>query len=129
MARIFLTLSAVYGFLAVALGAFGAHGLSGFFARVPDGAAREGWWQTASHYHLAHALALGLAAWVASRSPGAAAAVAGWGFAIGILLFSGSLYALALTGARWLGMVTPFGGLAMLVGWASLAVAAWRGLR
>ncbi|MFW6067264.1 MAG: DUF423 domain-containing protein [Myxococcota bacterium] len=127
MERLFLIVSGVYGFLAVALGAFGAHGLQRFFDRVEDGARRAEWWATATQYHLVHAVALGVVAWVATRVPGAAAAVAGWGFVLGVLLFSGSLYAMALTGTRWLGMVTPFGGLCMLVGWVALALAAGRG--
>lgn len=128
MARVFLILSGIYGFLAVALGAFGAHGLQSFFERVEDGATRAGWWETATQYHLAHAVALGVAAWAASRAPGTVSTVAGWSFALGVLLFSGSLYVMTLTGARWLGMVTPFGGLAMMIGWAALAIAGWRAL-
>jgi uncharacterized membrane protein YgdD (TMEM256/DUF423 family) len=127
MDRTFLLLSGIYGFLGVALGAFGAHGLDRLFQRASDGAARADWWATATQYHLVHALALGLAAWVATRSPGTASGLGGWCFALGVLLFSGSLYAMALTGARWLGAVTPFGGLLLLAGWAALFVAAWRG--
>lgn len=126
MERLFLLLAGVYGFLAVALGAFGAHGLKGFLERVPDGAQRLTWWQTGSQYHLAHALALGLAAYLANRTGSAAATVAGWCFAGGVVLFSGSLYAMTLTGIRPLGAVTPIGGLLMLAGWASIAVAALR---
>jgi len=126
MERLFLLLAGVYGFLAVALGAFGAHGLKGFLERVPDGAQRLTWWQTGSQYHLAHALALGLAAYLANRTGSAAATVAGWCFAGGVVLFSGSLYAMTLTGIRPLGAVTPIGGLLMLAGWASVAVAALR---
>ncbi|MFW6023572.1 MAG: DUF423 domain-containing protein [Myxococcota bacterium] len=126
MDRVFLIASGIYGFLAVALGAFGAHALQAFFERVEDGVKRAGWWETATQYHLAHAVALGVVAWVASRAPGPAATAAGWGFLVGVLLFSGSLYAMTLTGFRGLGMVTPFGGLSLLVGWAALTVAAWR---
>jgi uncharacterized membrane protein YgdD (TMEM256/DUF423 family) len=127
VARTFLILAAVYGFAAVALGAFGAHGLQGFLERVEDGARRAEWWSTAAHYHLAHALALGLVAWVATRYPGAASSVAGWCFAAGVLVFSGTLYAMTLTGARWLGAVTPVGGLLLLAGWVAVLVAALRG--
>ena len=129
MARWFLVLSALNGFLAVALGAFGTHGLKSSLSAVADGAERLDWWRTASTYHLAHALALGLVALVApvaARSAGVALSVAGFAFLAGILLFSGSLYTMVLTGVRALGAVTPFGGLAFLVGWAALAWAALR---
>ena len=69
MDRTFLVLAAVFGFLAVALGAFGAHGLERMLAEAEDGARRMQWWTTAAHYHLTHAIALGLVAWAASRSP------------------------------------------------------------
>lgn len=124
MERTFLLLSGVYGFLAVALGAFGAHGLKARLEGLPDGALRMGWWQTGAQYHLAHALALALAAYMAARTGGTAATAAGFCFAGGVLLFSGSLYVMTLTGIRVLGAVTPFGGLLMLAGWASVFVAA-----
>jgi len=122
--RVLLGLSAASGFSAVALGAFGAHALRERFEAVPDGARRLEWWHTAASYHLAHALALGIAALLFERAASNALAVAGWAFFAGIALFSGSLYAMALSGARALGMVTPFGGLAFLIGWASLLWAA-----
>lgn len=125
MGRIFLLLAGVYGFLAVALGAFGAHGLRAHLEKLPDGAQRLAWWQTGAQYHLAHALALGLAAYLAGRTGSGAATAAGWCFAAGVLLFSGSLYVMTLTGVRALGAVTPFGGLFMLAGWASVIVAAF----
>ena len=118
--RLLLGLSAASGFSAVALGAFGAHALRARFEPLSDGARRLEWWHTAANYHLAHALALGLTALLFERAASSASAVAGWAFAIGTLLFSGSLYAMALSGVRALGMVTPFGGLAFLIGWASL---------
>lgn len=118
-----LAISGVSGFLAVALGAFGAHGLQARLADLADGAKRLSWWQTAAHYHLLHALALGLVALVISKAP--QARFAGYGFVVGTLLFSGSLYAMALGGPRWLGAVTPLGGLAFLVGWA---VVVWCGI-
>lgn len=122
MYRPFLTLAAGLGFLAVALGAFGAHGLASRLADLPDGALRLDWWKTAAQYHLAHALALGLAAGVLGEARlGRLACVA---FALGILLFSGSLYTMTLTGVRWLGAVTPLGGLALLAGWLLLGWAA-----
>jgi uncharacterized membrane protein YgdD (TMEM256/DUF423 family) len=114
-----LSLSGISGFLAVALGAFGAHGLKARLADVTEGAKRLGWWETAAHYHLMHALALGLVAFVIARAP--AARFAGLAFAVGTLLFAGSLYVMALGGPRWLGAITPLGGLSLLVGWAILA--------
>lgn len=114
------------GFLAVALGAFGAHGLKRMLAAAPDAAQRLDWWQTAAHYHLAHALALGLVAALAPQVAGRLPAAAGWLLLGGILLFSGSLYAMTLTGARALGAVTPVGGVCLLAGWLCLLAAGWR---
>lgn len=123
MHRLFFVVAGVAGFLAVAFGAFGAHGLAKHLAPLPDGAQRLEWWKTAALYHLAHALALALAAGlVGATRPGRIACVA---FCVGIVLFSGSLYTMTLTGTRWLGAVTPFGGLALLVGWGALTAAAW----
>lgn len=122
MDRLFLALGAALGFLGVALGAFGAHALR---ARLAPDLLEV--FETGVRYHLYHALALLAVAWAASRWPGSAAAWSGWLFLAGIVLFSGSLYALGLTGQRWLGAITPFGGLAFLGGWLLLAWAAWRG--
>lgn len=123
MHRLFFTFAAFLGFLSVALGAFGAHGLKSRLASLPDGVDRLEWWKTAALYHLTHALALALAAGLFGQTrAGRVACVA---FCVGIALFSGSLYTMTLTGTRWLGAVTPLGGVAMLVGWAALAVAAW----
>jgi uncharacterized membrane protein YgdD (TMEM256/DUF423 family) len=125
MHRPFLTLAACLGCLAVALGAFGAHGLSARLASLSDGAQRLEWWKTAAQYHLVHALALALAAGLLGESrAGRVACVA---FGVGIALFSGSLYSMTLSGLRWLGAVTPLGGLAFMVGWLALAWAALRG--
>ncbi|MFT3927999.1 MAG: DUF423 domain-containing protein [Myxococcales bacterium] len=124
MHRTFLTLAAVFGCLAVGLGAFGAHGLAGRMAALPDGAQRLEWWKTAALYHLMHALALALAAGLLGEAR--AGRVACFAFSIGILLFSGSLYTMTLTGVRVLGAVTPFGGLSLMVGWLAMAVAAYR---
>jgi uncharacterized membrane protein YgdD (TMEM256/DUF423 family) len=121
---LFLGLSAANGFAAVMLGAFGAHALRGKLASAEDGIRRLEWWQTAASYHLAHAIALGLVALVFERVASTAVATAGWAFLAGIVLFSGSLYAMSLTGVRALGAVTPFGGVALLIGWASLLLAA-----
>lgn len=119
-----MIVASVYGFVAVAFGAFGAHGLKAFLAGLEDGAQRQAWWQTAAQYHLAHALAIGLTAYVASRVESPAVMIAGVGFAGGVLIFSGSLYLMTVTGLRWLGAITPIGGLLLLVGWAALGVAA-----
>jgi uncharacterized membrane protein YgdD (TMEM256/DUF423 family) len=125
--RLFLVLAGVFGALGVALGAFGAHGLRSYLGAFADGAERRAWWETAAHYHLIHALAIGLAAYlVGKREQSIPATVAGFCFALGILLFSGSLYAMTLTGVRALGAVTPFGGLLFIAGWVGIAVGAWR---
>ena len=121
-----MTAAGVIGFLGVALGAFGAHGLEAMLSGLEDGVQRLAWWETASRYQLVHALALGLAAWMSTRVEGRAPRVASIAFIVGTLLFSGSLYAMTLTGVRVLGAVTPFGGVAFLVGWAALTYAAAR---
>ena len=115
-----LLIAAINGALALAFGAFGAHGLQG---RIDAHAI--GIFETGARYHMYHALAMGLAA-LAVRSGAAStpASVAAAFFLAGIVLFSGSLYLLALTGVRSLGFVTPFGGLAFLVGWIALGWAA-----
>jgi uncharacterized membrane protein YgdD (TMEM256/DUF423 family) len=106
----------------VGLGAFGAHGLK---SRVgPEDLAI---FETGVRYHLMHGLALLAVGWAADRWPGGLTSTAGWLFVAGIVVFSGSLYVLVLSGARWLGAVTPLGGLAFLLGWAALAVSALRG--
>ncbi len=124
MERFALVSSGVSGFLAVALGAFGAHGLQGKLAGLEDGGKRLEWWTTAAHYQIVHALALGLVAYLATRSDAPAVKVAAIAFIVGTLLFSGSLYAMTLTGVRALGAVTPLGGLGFLVGWSCIIVAA-----
>lgn len=127
MERVFLITATINGFLAVALGAFGAHGLHKKLAGLPDKALRLEWWETAAHYHLTHALALGLVAYLASRSSGMPATAAGWVMLAGIVLFSGSLYTMTLTGNRSLGAsLVPLGGTLLLVGWVFAAVAAFR---
>ncbi len=126
MPRIFIILSGLLGFTAVALGAFGAHGLQSRLGSLPDGVKRLDWWNTAAHYHLTHALALAVAAWLLHRGAGAAALVAGWAFVAGVTLFSGSLYVMTITGETKLGVITPFGGLLFLLGWGAIMVAGWR---
>jgi len=124
MHRTFLTLAAILGCAAVGLGAFGAHGLSARLAQLPDGAQRLDWWKTAALYHLAHALALALAAGLVDEAR--AGKIACTAFTLGIVLFSGSLYTMTLTGIRVLGAVTPLGGLSLMVGWLAMAAAAYR---
>jgi uncharacterized membrane protein YgdD (TMEM256/DUF423 family) len=119
MDRTFLLVGAVAAFLAVTLGAFGAHGLRGRLS--PDMFAV---FHTGVQYHLYHALALVLVSLVMGRMNGWLIQTAGWSFVAGIVLFSGSLYALAITGTTILGAITPIGGLAFLIGWACLAFAA-----
>lgn len=126
MQKFLLGACALNGFLAVALGAFGAHGLKGYLAPLSDAARRLEWWQTAAQYHLFHALALGVLASWAGSSTDRALQLAGGAMLVGIVLFSGSLYAMTLTGQTRLGIVTPFGGLALLVGWGSLLVSVLR---
>lgn len=118
-AKLMLAAGAAYGFLAVALGAFGAHALK---ARL--GGEMLAIWRTAVEYHFWHALALLLVGILALQRPGTALAVSGAAFAAGVLIFSGSLYALALSGERALGAVTPIGGVLFLCGWAALLWAA-----
>ena len=117
-------MGAMSALLAVAAGAFGAHALRG---RLASDLLEV--FETAARYQMYHALALlvvGLVLSRASAGGGAWLGAAGWLFLAGTLLFSGSLYALALSGARWLGAVTPLGGLAFLAGWAALALGVWR---
>lgn len=121
MLRIFLLLAACAGFTGVALGAFAAHGLK---ARLS--AEYLAVFQTGVHYQLIHALALFGVALLLQRLPSGLLHAAGSLFALGILLFSGSLYLLTLSGIGKLGMITPLGGLAFLAGWLCLGLAAWR---
>ena len=129
MQRFLLLACAANGFLAVALGAFGAHGLKTRLADLPDVARRLGWWDTASHYHLIHALALGLIALACDRVAQHWLRRASVAMLIGILLFSGSLYAMTLTGVTALGAVTPLGGLGLLAGWSFIGWGAWHAPR
>jgi len=121
MERTFALMGAVLGGLGVGLGAFGAHALK---AHVPPEMLRV--WDVGTHYQLIHALALLGVAWAVSRWPESAAATAGWLFLAGVVLFSGSLYALTLTGVKKLGMITPIGGVLLIAGWCVLAWSAWR---
>lgn len=119
--RTWLFIAAINGGLAVLCGAFAAHGLSSRLA--PDAL---GIFETGARYHMYHALAIGLAAPMCSGPASRQARMAAALFLAGIVLFSGSLYLLALTGAQMLGFVTPFGGLAFVAGWLLLALAALR---
>lgn len=124
MDRLFFLLGALSGFVAVVAGAFGTHALGE--ALTPE---RLEVFETAARYQMYHALAL-LAVGSLARQRGCrATAAAGWLFAIGTVLFSGSLYALSLTGVRGLGAITPLGGAALLGGWLALAWAGARGGR
>lgn len=120
MDRLFVALGALSAFVAVALGAFGAHGLRGRLS--PEALAV---FEVGVRYQTYHALGLLAVAWASARWPGGAAVAAGWLFVAGTVVFSGSLYAVALGGQRWPGAVTPLGGLAFLAGWLALAWAAW----
>ncbi|MBI3635785.1 MAG: DUF423 domain-containing protein [Candidatus Rokubacteria bacterium] len=114
--RLFVVVGALSALTAVGLGAFGAHGLR---SRVsPELLAT---FETAVRYQLYHALALLFVAWAVTRWPGALVTSAGWLFVAGTCVFSGSLYLLVATGTRWLGAITPLGGLAFLLGWLALA--------
>ena len=124
MERRFFALGAMLAMIGVAAGAFGAHALKSRL--TPDMLAV---FEVGVRYQLVHALALLAVAWAITRWPGRAVLYAGALFIAGIVLFSGSLYLLALTGERSLGAITPFGGFAFLAGWACLAWAAWRSSR
>jgi len=121
MLRLFLLFAALAGFTGVGLGAFAAHGLKGRLS-----ADYLAVFQTGVLYQLIHALALFGVALLSLHFQGRLVAWAGGCFIAGILLFSGSLYLLTLTGISRLGIITPFGGLCFLAGWACLAILAWR---
>ncbi len=119
-----ILLGALNGFVSVAVGAFGAHALKARLA--PD---LLGVFETGARYQMFHALALGLLGLLQLVHPAMGLDAAGWSFLSGIVLFSGSLYVLALSGIRAFGMVTPVGGVALLAGWLLLATAALKGGR
>lgn len=121
MERFFFVAGSISAFLAVALGAFAAHGLKNRLA--PEMLTI---FETGVRYQMYHSIALLAAAWATSRWPGAAVTASGWLFIAGIVIFSGTLYILSLTGVRWLGAITPLGGVAFLAGWLLLAWAAWK---
>ncbi len=115
-------IGAIAGAIGVLLGAFGAHGLK---SRVDADLLAV--FETGVRYHMYHALALLAVGWAATRWPGTWVSTSGWLFLVGIVVFCGILYLMTLTGARWLGAVTPLGGVAFISGWIALAVAALQG--
>lgn len=119
--RLWIVLGAASAFLSVAAGAFGAHALK---ARLPAELLIV--FETGARYHMYHSLGLIAVGLVAHARPSPLLSAAGWAMVAGIVLFSGSLYALALTGVRALGAITPLGGVGFLAGWLLLAVGAWR---
>ena len=123
MTKIFLTIASIFGALSVAFGAFASHALQNKL--TPKALAI---WETGTKYQMYHALALILVALLLTRlnEPAIALKIAGFAFIIGIALFSGSLYAISLSNIKWLGAITPLGGVAFLIGWGCLAIAAWQ---
>ena len=120
MTRIFLAIASALGGISVVLGAFASHALKD---RLSDRALEI--WETGTKYQMYHALALILVALLISRFPDSPLlVVAGYAFVAGVTIFSGSLYALSLSGIKWLGAITPLGGAAFIIGWACLTVAA-----
>ena len=122
MDRLFFVLGCLSGFLGVALGAFGAHALK---ARLD--AELLATFEVGVRYQMVHALALLAVGWACTRWPGTLVNASGWLFVAGSVIFSGSLYALSLSGVRWLGAITPIGGVGLLAGWLCLAWAVARG--
>jgi uncharacterized membrane protein YgdD (TMEM256/DUF423 family) len=121
MDRLFIIIGAVSGGIGVAAGAFGAHALR---ARLEPRLLEV--FETGARYQMYHAIAMLAAAWIVTRFPGSLANASGWLFLAGTLLFSGSLYAMAFTGIRALGAITPLGGVCFIAGWGCLALAAMR---
>jgi uncharacterized membrane protein YgdD (TMEM256/DUF423 family) len=119
--KTFFAVGALLGCLGVAAGAFGAHALQ---ARLS--AEQMEWFELAARYQMVHALALIAAAWAAQQWPSGLTTSAGWLFVAGVLIFCGTLYAMAFGAPRILGAVTPIGGLSLILGWLLLAVAAFR---
>ena len=121
MERLFVIIGALSGAIGVAAGAFGAHALR---ARLEPRLLEV--FETGARYQMYHAIAMLAAAWIVTRFPGSLANASGWLFLAGTVLFSGSLYAMTLTGIRALGAITPIGGVCFIAGWACLALAAMR---
>lgn len=122
MMKLFLFLGSINAFLAVALGAFGAH-----YLKQKLSSDMLDVFHTGVQYHMIHALGLILIAVLSDKLANSSmVSVSGWALFIGIVLFSGSLYALSLTGIKWFGPITPLGGVSFLLGWVLLAIAAWK---
>jgi uncharacterized membrane protein YgdD (TMEM256/DUF423 family) len=121
MERLFVIIGALSGLAAVAAGAFGAHTLRG---RLPSDVLSA--FETGARYQMYHALALIAVAWAATHWSAPALHLAGWCFVFGTVVFSGSLYALAFAESRWMGAITPVGGLALLLGWLAFAWGVWK---
>jgi uncharacterized membrane protein YgdD (TMEM256/DUF423 family) len=121
MDRLFFAIGALSAIVAVAAGAFGAHGLKGWLD--PELLVI---FEVGARYQMYHAFGLVACAWAYTRWSHSTVVWAGWLFVVGTILFSGSLYALSLTGMKWLGAVTPLGGIAFIAGWGALAWTAWR---
>lgn len=119
----FVVAGSLSAFVAVALGAFAAHVLKEKLS--PEMFAI---WEVGVRYHFYHALGIVIVAWLTAQFPAANVAPAGWLFLAGTILFSGSLYVLSLSGVRWLGAVTPLGGICFLAGWVWIAWVGWRSL-
>lgn len=121
MDRLFFAIGSLFAFLGVALGAFAAHAL-----RSSLGADMLSIFEVGVRYQMYHAFALLAVGWAYTRWPGRFVTASGWFFVVGTALFSGSIYALSVSGARWLGAITPIGGCALLAGWLCLAWAVWK---
>ena len=121
MERVFFIIGALSACFGVAAGAFGAHGLKSRLSIEMLSVFEVG-----VRYQMYHAFALLVTAWVVSKWPSSLVIAGGWLFIVGTLLFSGSLYLLSVSGIRWLGAITPFGGLAFLAGWICIAWGVWR---
>ncbi|MGA9405655.1 MAG: DUF423 domain-containing protein [Bacteroidota bacterium] len=124
MTKIFFLFGCVFSFLGVAFGAFGAHALK---QRLSPEMLQI--FEVGVRYQMYHAIALFIVAWALHSWNIAGAVISGWWFIAGIVLFSGSLYVLALSGIKWLGAVTPLGGLSFLIGWLWLAWSVWKGVQ
>jgi uncharacterized membrane protein YgdD (TMEM256/DUF423 family) len=121
MERLFLVFGTLSALVSVGAGAFGAHGLKDRLD--PE---MLSIFEVGARYQMYHAFALIAAAWLQTKWPSKLVTIGGWMFVAGTILFSGSLYMLSMTDEKWLGMITPFGGLAFMAGWACLAWAAWK---
>lgn len=120
MSSYFLSLAGLFGFLGVATGAFGAHGLK---ARIAEDALQT--WTLGSRYVMVHAAVLLGVAILSEIRPSQTLTISGWCFVVGMTVFGGTLWVLSVTGIKWLGAITPIGGVALLAGWALLI---WTGL-